>query len=168
MAALNPQMLKLAGEVADGVLLNYLPSSHVQPSIDQVRKGGPAKIFAYVHASVTEFERGAKSAKKDLFNYVMADGYAKMFKEAGFGEEVEEIRALQKQKNRDGAVDAVSEKMIQAIDFIGSQSEVTQFVKSYIDAGVEHPILMPMPWGDDRMAVTKATMEAAISASQSD
>ena len=60
MAALNPQMLKLAGEVADGVLLNYLPSSHVQPSIDQVRKGGPAKIFAYVHASVTEFERGAK------------------------------------------------------------------------------------------------------------
>ena len=78
------------------------------------------------------------------------------------------IRALQKQKNRDGAVDAVSEKMIQAIDFIGSQSEVTQFVKSYIDAGVEHPILMPMPWGDDRKAVTKATMEAAISATQLD
>ena len=167
MAALNPQMLKLAGEIADGVLLNYLPSSHVQPSIDQVRKGGQAKIFAYVHASVTEFERGAKSAKRDLFNYVMADGYAKMFKEAGFGEEVEQIRTLQKQKDREGAVDAVSEKMIQAIDFIGSKNEVTQFVKSYIDAGVEHPILMPMPWGDDRMAVTKATMEASIAATQS-
>ncbi|MBT4161122.1 MAG: LLM class flavin-dependent oxidoreductase, partial [Gammaproteobacteria bacterium] len=26
MAALNPQMLKLAGEIADGVLLNYIPS----------------------------------------------------------------------------------------------------------------------------------------------
>ena len=167
MAALNPQMLKLAGEIADGVLLNYLPSSHVQPSIDQVRKGGQAKIFAYVHASVTEFERGAKSAKRDLFNYVMADGYAKMFKEAGFGEEVDQIRTLQKQKDREGAVDAVSEKMIQAIDFIGSKNEVTQFVKSYIDAGVEHPILMPMPWGDDRMAVTQATMEASIAATQS-
>ena len=167
MAALNPQMLKLAGEVADGVLLNYLPSSHVKPSIDQVRKGGQAKIFAYVHASVTEFERGAKSAKKDLFNYVMADGYAKMFKEAGFGEEVDQIRTLQKQKDREGAVDAVSEKMIQAIDFIGSKNEVTQFVKSYLDAGVEHPILMPMPWGDDRMAVTQATMEASIAATQS-
>ncbi len=167
MAALNPQMLKLAGEVADGVLLNYLPSSHVQPSIDQVRKGGQAKIFAYVHASVTEFERGAKSAKRDLFNYVMADGYAKMFKEAGFGEEVDQIRTLQKQKDREGAVDAVSEKMIQAIDFIGSKNEVTQFVKSYLDAGVEHPILMPMPWGDDRMAVTQATMEASIAATQS-
>ena len=97
----------------------------------------------------------------------MADGYAKMFKEAGFGEEVDQIRTLQKQKDRDGAVDAVSEKMIQAIDFIGSKNEVTQFVKSYIDAGVEHPILMPMPWGDDRMAVTQATMEASIAATQS-
>ena len=29
MAALNPQMLKLAGEIADGVLLNYIPSGHV-------------------------------------------------------------------------------------------------------------------------------------------
>ena len=166
MAALNPQMLKLAGEVADGVLLNYLPSSHVQSSVNHVRKGGHAKIFAYVHASVTEFERGSKSAKKDLFNYVMADGYAKMFKEAGFSEEVDEIRSLQGKKDRDRAVEAVSEKMIQAINFIGTKNEVTKFVKSYIDAGVEHPILMPMPWGDDRMAVTRATMEAGIEATK--
>jgi len=37
-------------------------------------------------------------------------------------------------------------------------------VKTYIDAGVEHPILMPMPWGEDRRAVTDATMRAAIEA----
>ena len=30
VGALNPQMLRLAGEVADGVLLNYLPASHVE------------------------------------------------------------------------------------------------------------------------------------------
>ena len=164
MAALNPQMLKLAGEVADGVLLNYLPASHVKNSIDQVRKGGNAKIFAYVHGAVTAFERGAKSAKKDLFNYAMADGYAKMFREAGFDDEVTEIRAKQAEKDRDGALEAISERMIQAIDFIGSKSEVTEFIRSYIDAGVEHPILMPMPWGDDRMGVTTETMEAAIEA----
>ena len=56
--------------------------------------------------------------------------------------------------------------MIQSIDFIGSKDEVTQFVRSYIDAGVEHPILMPMPWADDRQAVTQETMEAAIAAVQ--
>ena len=51
MAALNPQMLKLGGEIADGVLLNYLPASHVKYSVNKVREGGDAKIFAYVHAT---------------------------------------------------------------------------------------------------------------------
>ncbi|MBV1906412.1 MAG: LLM class flavin-dependent oxidoreductase [Pseudomonadales bacterium] len=166
MAALNPQMLKLAGEIADGVLLNYLPVSHVEPSIAQIRKGGNAKIFAYIHACVGDIERSANSARKDLFNYAMADGYAKMFSQAGFASEIEELRAKYAEKDRDGALAAVSEKMIQAIDFIGSASEVTRFVKSYIDAGIEHPVLMPMPWGEDRQAVTADTMAAAIAATR--
>ncbi|MBT5684990.1 MAG: LLM class flavin-dependent oxidoreductase, partial [Gammaproteobacteria bacterium] len=164
MAALNPQMLKLAGEVADGVLLNYLPASHVGTSIEQVRKGGDAKIYAYVHAAVGDFERSARSARKDLFNYAMADGYARMFSQAGFEDEIKELRARQAEKDREGALAAVSERMIQAIDFIGNESEVTTFVKGYVDAGVEHPVLMPLPWGEDRREVTDATMRAAINA----
>ena len=164
MAALNPQMLKLAGEVADGVLLNYLPASHVGTSIEQVKKGGDAKIYAYVHAAVGDFERSAKSARKDLFNYAMADGYARMFSQAGFADEIKELRARQAEKDREGALAAVSERMIQAIDFIGNEPEVTDFVKDYVDAGVEHPVLMPLPWGEDRRAVTDATMRAAIKA----
>ena len=164
LAALGPQMLKLAGEIADGVLLNYIPVSHVGPSIAQVRAGGDAKIFAYVHASVTEFERGAKSARKDLFNYAMADGYANMFRAAGFSDEVDQLRACHAQKDREGALAAISEQMIQAINFIGDKSEVTAFTRNYIDAGVEHPVLMPMPWADDRWQVTEQTMSAAIAA----
>ena len=164
MAALNPQMLKLAGEVADGVLLNYLPASHVGTSIEQVRKGGNAKIYAYVHAAVGDFERSANSARKDLFNYAMADGYARMFSQAGFADEVKELRARQAEKDREGALAAVSDRMIQAIDFIGNKSEVTNFVKDYVKAGVEHPVLMPLPWGEDRRAITDATISAAIKA----
>ncbi len=164
MAALNPQMLKLAGEIADGVLLNYLPASHVGASVEQVRKGGDATIYAYVHAAVGSLEERANSVRRDLFNYAMAAGYARMFKEAGFEDEVNELRQKQSEKDREGAVAAISERMIQAIDFIGSETAVTDFVKTYIDAGVEHPILMPMPWGEDRRAVTDATMKAAIEA----
>jgi len=164
MAALGPQMLKLAGEVADGVLLNYIPESHIGDSIAQVRRGGNAKIFAYVHAAVGEFERSSRSARKDIFNYAMADGYANMFRAAGFDAEVNELQARHAERDRDGALAAITNEMIQAIDFIGSDAEVTGFVKQYIDAGVEHPVLMPMPWGEDRFAVTQATMAAAIAA----
>lgn len=161
MAALNPQMLRLGGEVADGVLLNYLPAAHVPASVERIRAGGDATIFAYVHAAVGELERSAKSARRDLFNYAMADGYANMFRAAGFGDEVDELRARQAERDRDGALDAISERMIQAIDFIGTEADVTRFVQSYVDAGVEHPVLMPMPWGEDRFDVTRRTMAAA-------
>ena len=163
MAALNPQMLKLAGEVADGVLLNYIPVSHVAASIQQVRSGGDAEIFAYVHGAVGELERSSRSARKDLFNYAMADGYANMFRAAGFEDEVNELRERQASRDRDGALAAISEDMIQAINFIGSEQQVGEFVKSYVDAGVQHPVLMPMPWGEDRWAVTRQTMQAATS-----
>src|SRR5436190_10581459 len=36
VGALNEGMLRLAGEVADGVLLNYIPASHVAWSVEQV------------------------------------------------------------------------------------------------------------------------------------
>jgi len=164
MAALNPRMLKLAGEIADGVLLNYIPASHVAASVEQVRKGGNATIYAYVHAAAGELEERSRSAQRDLFNYAMVDGYARMFRQAGFEDEVNDLRSRFAEKDRDGAVAAISGRMIQAIDFIGSESEITEFVRTYIDAGVEYPVLMPMPWGDDRRAVTDATMKAAIAA----
>jgi len=154
-------MLELAGEIADGVLLNYLPVAHVAPSVAAVRKGGPATIYAYVHACAGELEQSRKSAKRDLFNYAMADGYAKMFSSAGFGDEIATLRSNFKAGDRDGALDAISDRMIQAIDFIGGSAQIGEFVEAYRDAGVEHPILMPMPWGEDRWEVTRETMAAA-------
>ena len=161
MVALNPQMLKLAGEIADGVLLNYVPASHIGACVERIRAGGDATIFAYVHAAVGDLERSARSARRDLFNYAMAGGYANMFRAAGFTEEVDELHARMVERDRDGALATISERMIQAIDFIGSAQEVTDFVRSYVDAGVEYPILMPMPWGEDRYEVTRQTMVAA-------
>src|SRR4029450_3221104 len=92
VGALNPGMLRLAGELADGVLLNYLPASHVPWSVDQVRKGGDAAIYAYVHAGVGAGEDGVSLARRDLSSYAVLDSYARNFERAGFAEEVAEIR----------------------------------------------------------------------------
>jgi len=35
-------------------------------------------------------------------------------------------------------------------------------VKAYIDAGVDEPIVMPLPWGPDRRAVVDATIRASL------
>ncbi|MCB0976796.1 MAG: LLM class flavin-dependent oxidoreductase, partial [Acidimicrobiales bacterium] len=71
LGALNPGMLALAGEVADGVLLNYLPASHVAWSVEQVRSGGDAEVYAYVHAGVGDRDQALPKARRDLFSYAV-------------------------------------------------------------------------------------------------
>ena len=164
VGALNPAMLALAGEVADGVLLNYLPASHVPWSVEQVRKGGDADIYAYVHAGVCEREDGIDYARRDLFSYAVVDAYAANFERAGFADEVAAIRERHAAKDREGAVAAVSDRFVDAIDVMGDAAHVRATVEDYVANGVDVPILMPLPWGPDRMAVIDATMRAAIGA----
>jgi probable F420-dependent oxidoreductase len=162
VGALNPAMLRLAGELADGVLLNYLPASHVPWSVDQVRKGGDAVIHAYVHAGLCERDEGIELARRDLFSYAVVDSYARNFERAGFADEVAEIRDRFAAGDRDGAVGAVSDRMVDAIDVMGDADVVHATMRAYVDAGVEVPVLMPLPWGRDRRASADATIRAAI------
>jgi probable F420-dependent oxidoreductase len=164
IGALNPAMLRLAGEIADGVLLNYLPASHVPWSVEQVRAGGDAEIYAYVHAGVCEREEGIELARRDLFSYAVVDAYARNFEQAGYGDEVAEIRARHAAGDREGAVGAVSDRMVDGIDVMGDEQTAFNTMKSYVEAGVDVPILMPLPWGADRRGSAERTIRAAIGA----
>jgi probable F420-dependent oxidoreductase len=162
VGALNPAMLRLAGELADGVLLNYLPASHVPWSVEQVRKGGDATIYAYVHAGVCAREEGVELARRDLFSYAVVGSYARNFERAGFGDEVAEVQARFGEGDRAGAVAAVSDRMVDAIDVMGDEDTVAATMAAYADAGVEVPVLMPLPWGADRRASAERTVRAAV------
>ena len=58
VAALGPQMCRLAGEVADGVLFNWLTPEYARRSADLVREGAakanrkPPAIYAYVRLAM--------------------------------------------------------------------------------------------------------------------
>jgi probable F420-dependent oxidoreductase len=162
IGALNPKMLALAGEVADGVALNYLPASHVPWSVEQVRKGGPAEIYAYVHAGICEREEGIELARRDLFSYAVVDSYARSFERAGFTDEVTAIRARHADGDRPGALAAVSDRMVDAIDAMGDADTVQATMQAYADAGVDVPVLMPLPWGSDRRASADLAIRAGV------
>lgn len=169
LAALNEGMLRLAGELADGVLLNYLPSTLVPWCVERVREGearggrapGSCTIHAYVHLGVVEREDGIEYARRDLFSYAVVDAYAKAFEKAGYGDSVRAVREAHAAKDREGAVAAISDEMVDGIDIMGDRDGVAAAMKAYVDAGVESPIVMPLPWGKDRIAIVQATLEAA-------
>ncbi len=161
IGALNEGMLRLAGEVADGVLLNYLPATHVPWSVEQVRKGGDATIYSYVHVGVCDRAAGVDLARRDLFSYAVVDAYANNFARAGYGESVAAVRERHAARDRDGALAAVSDAMIDGIDVMGDAQHVRATVDAYRHNGVDVPIIFPLPWGADRPDIVQQTLEAA-------
>jgi probable F420-dependent oxidoreductase len=168
LGALNQKMLSLAGELADGVLLNYLPASAVPWCVEQVRAGeaaagrpaGSCRVHAYVHVGVADRDAAAESARKDLFSYAVVDAYARAFARAGFAEEVAAVREHHAAGDRVGALAAVSDAMVDAIDIVGDAEHVAAATRQYVDAGVDVPVVMPLPWGPDRRRVILDTLDA--------
>jgi probable F420-dependent oxidoreductase len=160
VAGLNEQMLRLAGEIADGVLLNYLPASSVPWCVEQVRKGGDARIFAFVHCGVTDRDRYAGAARKDLLNYAVVGAYAKQFERAGYADDVAAFRERWNERDRDGALAAIGDRWVDEVQIMGDAAHVRAAVEAYADAGVDVPIVFALPWGEDRRATVSATLRA--------
>jgi probable F420-dependent oxidoreductase len=159
LAALNEQMLRLGGAIADGVLLNYLPASLVPWCVDRVREGGNAEVYAYVHCGVTDRDRYVDLARKDLLNYAVVDAYANQFARAGFADAVAEFRARWGARERDAALAAIGDAWVDEIQIMGDAGRVRAKVAAYDHAGAQ-PIVFALPWGDDRRATVSTTLQA--------
>jgi alkanesulfonate monooxygenase SsuD/methylene tetrahydromethanopterin reductase-like flavin-dependent oxidoreductase (luciferase family) len=127
-----------------------------------VRAGGAAEVYAYVHAGICAREEGIELARRDLFSYAVVDSYAASFERAGYGDEVAAIRAAHGAGDCDGAVAAVSDRMVDGIDVMGDEDTVLATMQAYADAGVDVPVLMPLPWGADRRASAERTIRAGL------
>jgi len=87
LAALGPQMCRLAGEIADGVLFNWLTPEHARRSAELVRAGAasagrqPPKLFAYVRIALgaAACDRLAEEAAR----YAAIPAYAAHFARMG-------------------------------------------------------------------------------------
>lgn len=155
-------MLRLAGAQADGVLLNYLPASHVPWCVEQVRRGGNARIYANVHVGVGDRAAAAPMARNDLFSYAVVDACARSLTRAGFGQAVQAIRAAHRAGDRAGALAAVSDEMVDAINVTGDQDLVAATIGAYRRAGVEVPVAFPLTWGAAGQDALESTLRAAI------
>jgi len=87
VAALGPQMCRLAGEIADGVLFNWLTPEHARVAGDWVRAGAmaagrkPPKIWAYVRFALGP--AGCAKLTEEGDRYAGIPAYAAHFERMG-------------------------------------------------------------------------------------
>ncbi|HEU4439115.1 MAG TPA: LLM class flavin-dependent oxidoreductase, partial [Methylomirabilota bacterium] len=86
LAALGPKMCALAGEVADGVLLNWIPPSAMAASLRAVEAGarsagrslGDLDVAVYVRTCVTDEPAPVREAlARDITGYAIVSAYAR-------------------------------------------------------------------------------------------
>src|SRR5207237_2780655 len=113
LAALGPEMLELAGEIADGVVLNWIPPEAVPASVERLqagaRKAGRTlqgfEIASFVRTCVTDDAPAAHATlARDITGYAIVDVYASFFRSAGYAAEVDAVNAAWRAGDRVGAV----------------------------------------------------------------
>ena len=86
--------------------------------------------------------------------------YNQLMAEHGFAEEAAAIAAAWAKGDREGAVRAVSDRMIDATSIAGTPAQCRERLEAYRQSGIDLPILSP----DARGPGAKARFEAVIRA----
>jgi alkanesulfonate monooxygenase SsuD/methylene tetrahydromethanopterin reductase-like flavin-dependent oxidoreductase (luciferase family) len=160
LAALSPAMLRLAGEIADGVVLWACPADYVRDVVvPEVAKGRAAvgktlDGFAVLPAVLAAVgSDGVDGVRADLHRYFGLPFYRAVFQASGFGEELAAYDAAAPDVAAQQA--AISDRVIASLSALG---DVPAGLVRYRAAGATNPLVAPVH-GTDFTATLRAAAE---------
>jgi alkanesulfonate monooxygenase SsuD/methylene tetrahydromethanopterin reductase-like flavin-dependent oxidoreductase (luciferase family) len=149
VAALSPNMIKLAGEHADGVMLWLCCPSYIEAEVIPALRAGLEKsgrsfdefdVVAAVPTAITDDVEAARATfRQDLIPYASLPFYRAMLEASGFADELAEFDAGMAAGDMDRAKAGLSDRMLSELAGIGDADEVHAAVRRYQDAGVTSP-----------------------------
>jgi alkanesulfonate monooxygenase SsuD/methylene tetrahydromethanopterin reductase-like flavin-dependent oxidoreductase (luciferase family) len=160
LAAFGPKMSRLAGRIAEGVLINMANPAEIRRIAEETRKGAeesgknPAEIeiICKVRCSVAATYDAAREALSHAVTYyALADYYRDLLTRMGFGEEVEQMRAAWKSGGFHAARKLVTDRLFDGLPLVAATSaaEVLEQIKAYREAGATRMILPYVAASDD-------------------
>ena len=166
VAALSPNMMRLAGEVADGVMLWLCNPEYIREvvvpeiSAGRERAGKGVEGFdvvAAIPAAATDDAGGAfQTMRGDLITYWSLPFYRAMIERSGFGADIAAFDAGMKAGDLDKAEEGISDSFLDALTAIGTPAEVRAGVARYREAGATSPCIGPVPRTDFAAALEAA------------
>ncbi|HEX5815973.1 MAG TPA: LLM class F420-dependent oxidoreductase [Methylomirabilota bacterium] len=170
LAALGPEMLQLAGEIADGVVLNWIPPESVPAAIRHLEAGARRagrtledfEIAAFIRTCVTDDATAARATlARDITGYAIVDVYASFFRGAGFAAEVDAVNAAWRAGDRAGAVGQISPRVLDGLGVVGDEATCREQLAAFERAGLTMPVVLPFtPSGAEPRAALLRTLRA--------
>ena len=163
VAALSPNMIRLAGELADGVMLWLCCPSYIETTvIPALREGVEASgrsfddfdVVAAVPVALTDDPESARAAlRQDLIPYASLPFYRAMLEASGFADELAAFDEGMAAGDLERAKAGLSDRMLDELAGIGSAEKVQGAVRRYQAAGAGSPGIGGLPGTDFDAAI---------------
>jgi probable F420-dependent oxidoreductase len=158
IAALREGMLKLAGRDGDGAIINWLSAddvSTVAPIVHKAGDGTPKEVVARIFvAPTTDADTVRAMGRFAIAAYLNVPVYAAFHDWLGRGEALGEMWRLWKEGDRQAALAAIPDQVVDDLIVWGSPEQCREHIARYVENGVTTPALAVLPFGiDTRQAI---------------
>ncbi|HYA34165.1 MAG TPA: LLM class flavin-dependent oxidoreductase [Candidatus Binataceae bacterium] len=167
LAGVSKPMVKMAGEIGDGVIFNFFPPARVKQALSELADGArsagrePSSLDSALFATAfisDDLEAARRPARKLLSRYGALRFYGNMLARSGFKTEIEGIRAAG--RDEAAAMKAVSDAMIDSSLLVGPESRIRERLAELTSPGIGTAIVFTNPVNEDRLSATKRTIRA--------
>ncbi|WP_020671961.1 LLM class F420-dependent oxidoreductase [Amycolatopsis nigrescens] len=148
LAALRPGMLKLAANEADGAITNWLAPGDV-PKI-RAEIGPDVELAARIFVCPTEDAAAARGLGRMLISsYLTVPVYAAFHDWLGRKELLAPMHEAWAAGERQKANEVIPDEVVDDLIVHGSIDECREKVQSYVDNGLDTPVIALLPTGTD-------------------
>jgi 5,10-methylenetetrahydromethanopterin reductase len=154
VACVNTNMISLASDMADGVLLYLRPIQELKETVMRIKLAtGDNKSFEIAcilicAVSTREPEKARARAAKTLAFYVSVGKYYRNFlSENGFRKETEQIATEYRQNGLEAASRIVPQTMLDSLTVCGTADECAKSLSRFMSTGITLPIIQINPVG---------------------
>ncbi|MFQ5861396.1 MAG: LLM class flavin-dependent oxidoreductase, partial [Dehalococcoidia bacterium] len=171
LAALNPRMVALAAQVADGIITNWLTQESLEEFQSIINREAEAagrdpkeiKIFTTLMTCVDPNDETAMNAlRRGLAFYCASVHYHHIAETSGFGPLAKRAYQAWQSGDRQGAARLIPDAMAEKMGLTGSPEACREKLRWMRDAGV-YPIIYPLPRHDRMTEDHFATIRLAAS-----
>lgn len=169
LGAQGPRMLRLAGRIGDGVLVNYSDVEELRWVLEEVRKGveeagrsmSELDVAAYPAISIDEDEKKALKTAAPYAAYILSGASKTVLERLGVDSEiVGELKILVKRGRWREIPGRIPAEYVRRTVFVGRAEQLREYILQLLKMGYTH-IVFGAPFGP-RVLTTLKTIESII------
>lgn len=165
LAALRTNMVKLAGDIGDGIVFANASRSHMPTSLanlaDAKRRDDAFSISNMIPTCISDDVEAAKAVnRRTLTSYGLLPNYRNYWKEAGYVEEMEAIEKAVAEGRKEDVPKYFSDKWLADCTLFGPRDKVLEGIEAWRAAGVKTPIVAPSSAAGNQMKAIEEVIAA--------